>query len=161
MYLSMTLSIIFIVSIFIISISSLIAALTFFYSKRNKFAINLRNEKLNLYKMLITSISDLIAEETDKEEANKRFATVVNTLALIAPRHVMNTLMLLNHEFKFRFVNPERYPEDRDKLLKRLLIFIRNDIGLTNDDDCETFNFRLISEESKGSPGKPSINNKG
>jgi hypothetical protein len=107
-----------------------------------------KKEKLNHYKVLISAISDLAVDGTDKNDANMRFALAVNTIALAAPQYVISTLMTFHDEVKYS--NQNKSPEMHDKLLKELLLAIRKDIGLATDDDHKTFQFHLIGSAPKG-----------
>ena len=52
----------------------LVAVATFYLTKRHQFKVEWRHKKLNHYKVLLSALSDLAVDGTDKEEANKRFA---------------------------------------------------------------------------------------
>ncbi|MFZ5867664.1 MAG: hypothetical protein ACOYXY_17400 [Thermodesulfobacteriota bacterium] len=142
-----------IVAIIMVSGSVLVAALTFYLTKRRELADQWRNEKLNHYKALFSALSDLAVDGTDKEDAQKRFATAANTIALAAPQDVINALMAFHAEVTFS--NPDKSPERHDKLLKELLLAVRKDIGLAKGDDEESFNFHLIGSAPKEPPEKP------
>jgi hypothetical protein len=116
--------------------------LTLYLTKRNELAVQLRNEKLNHYKVLFSALSDLAVDGTDKNDANKRFSLATNTIALAAPQYVIDALMAFHDEIKFS--NPDKSIERHDKLLKELLLTVRKDIGLAKGDNKKTFNFHLI-----------------
>lgn len=122
--------------------SVVVAALTFYLTKRHELAVQLRSEKLNHYKVLFSALSDLAVDGTDKDAANVRFALAVNTIALAAPQEVIVALMAFNDEVKFS--NSTRSPEAHDRLLKELLLAVRRDIGLAKGDDVSSFSFHLI-----------------
>jgi len=90
----------------------------------------------------------LAVNGTDKEEANKRLALAVNTIALCAPQSVINALISFHDDVKFS--NKSKSVERYGQLLKELLIVIRKDIKLSNKDNASTFNFHLIGSVSKG-----------
>ena len=125
----------------------LVAAVTFYLTKRHQFEVEWRHEKLNHYKVLLSAFSDLVVDGTDKEEANKRFALAANTIALCAPQSVINALMRFHDEVTFS--NKNKIAEKHDQLLKELLIAIRKDIKLSSKDNAETFNFHLIGSAPK------------
>lgn len=131
-----------IVAIITAAASVLVAALTFYLTKRHELAVQLRSEKLNHYKVLFSALSDLAVDGTDKDAANMRFALAVNTIALAAPQEVIGALMAFHDEVKFS--NADRSPEDHDRLLKELLLAVRRDIGLAKGDDAASFSFHLI-----------------
>jgi hypothetical protein len=135
------------VAIISVSGSILVAALTFYFTKRHELSIAWRKDKLNHYKVLFSALSDLAVDGTDKNEANMRFALAVNTIALAAPQSVIETLMAFHNEVKFS--NPNKSPENHDKLLIALLLAVRKDIGLAKGDDASSFNFHLIGTSPK------------
>ena len=57
--------------------SIIVAALTFLLTKRHGLAVQWRNEKMNHYQVLLSSLSDLAVDGTDKDDANMRFALAV------------------------------------------------------------------------------------
>jgi hypothetical protein len=130
------------VTIISVSGSIVIAALTFYLTKRHELSVQWRNEKINHYKVLFSALSDLAVDGTDKDEANMRFALAVNTIALVSPQYVISALMAFHDEVKFS--NPNKSPEKHDKLLNELLLSVRKDIGLASGDDPDTFCFHLI-----------------
>jgi len=122
--------------------SILVASLSFYFTKKHEREANLRNEKLNHYKVLFSGLSDLAVDGTNKNEANMRFALAANTIALAAPQYVIDALMAFHDEVKFS--NPDKSLERHDELLKELLLAVRKDIGLAKGDNKHTFNFHLI-----------------
>lgn len=127
----------------------IIAAMTYYFTKRHEFEIQQQKDKINHYKVLLSALSDLAMDDTDKEEANKRFALAVNTIALIANQDVITALMKFHDEIKFS--NPNKSAERHDELLKVLLLAIRKDIKLSVKDNKNSFIFHLIgTKPSKG-----------
>ena len=131
-----------IVTIITVSSTILLASLTFYLTKRHELSVQWRNEKLNHYKVLFSSLSDLAVDGTDKNKANMNFALAANTIALAAPQYVIDSLMAFHNEVKFS--NPDKSPDRHDKLLIGLLLAVRKDIGLAKGDNGSTFNFHLI-----------------
>ena len=129
------------------SSSLLIAALTYYLTKKQQIDKEWRDAKINHYKVLISSISDLAVDGTDKKEANMKFAVAANTICLVAPQYVVTALMKFHDEVKFS--NANRSPENHDKLLIDLLLAIRKDIKLSLKDNPETFKFHLIGSSPK------------
>jgi hypothetical protein len=123
------------------------AALTYYLTKKQQIDKEWRESKINHYKVLISSLSDLAVDGTDKNEANMRFALAVNTISLVAPQYVVTALMNFHDEVKFS--NPNKKPENHDKLLIELLLAIRKDIGISKKDDSKTFKFHLIGSSPK------------
>jgi hypothetical protein len=122
--------------------SLLVAAITFFLTKRYELSVQWQKEKLNHYKVLLSALSDLAVDGTDKIDANMRFALAANTIALVAPQNVINALMAFHNEVKYS--NTEKTPERHDELLNKLILAIRKDIRLTKGDDVKNFDFHLI-----------------
>jgi len=137
------------VAIITVSGSFLLAAVTFYLTKRHQLNMEWKHQKLNHYKVLLSALSDLAVDGLDKDDANKRFALAANTIALVAPQFVITTLMNFHDEVKFS--NKVRSIERHDQLLKELLIAIRKDIGLSVKDNVDTFNFHLIGSAPKNS----------
>jgi hypothetical protein len=135
------------VAIITVSGSILVAAITFYLTKSHQLKVEWQHEKLNHYKVLLSSLSDLAVDGTDKEEANKRFALAANTISLVAPQYVITALMNFHDEVKFS--NKNRTPERHDQLLRELLLAIRKDIGLSSKDEISSFNFHLIGSAPK------------
>ena len=128
--------------------SILVAALTFYLTKRHQLKVEWQREKLNHYKVLLSSISDLAEDGIDRGEANKRFILAFNTIALVAPQYVIKALV--NYQYETRTSNPNPSLENHDRLLKELLLSIRKDIGLSRKDNPDTFVFHLIASKPIG-----------
>jgi hypothetical protein len=108
---------------------------------------NCYTERNDRTQQQLTSISDLVVDGIDKNEANMRFALALNTIALVAPQYVVSALMNFHDEIKFS--NPNKKPENHDKLLIELLLAIRKDIKISEKDDPNTFKFHLIGTSPK------------
>jgi hypothetical protein len=126
----------------------LVAAITYYLTKKNELDLRWRNEKIAHYKNLLAAISDLAIDDVDKEEANFRFASATNTIALVAPQEVINALMDFHNEIKFSNKNSFNL-ETHDLLLRILLIKIRKDIKLDSKDKLDDFKFHLIGTKPK------------
>jgi len=122
--------------------SIILASLSFYLTKRHQIKTEWQKEKINHYKVLISSLSDLATDGKDKDDANMRFALASNTIALVAPQSVITALM--DFHDKVKYSNSNRTIEEHDILLKKLLIEIRKDIDLTKKDKEDTFVFHLI-----------------
>ena len=120
----------------------IVAALTFYLTKRYEIRREWRQKKLEHYKEFLSAISDLAVDGIDKEKANKRLALAANTISLVAPQNVIEAWMSFHQEIKY--TNPNRTPEKHDQLLVELVLAIRRDINLTSKDNRKTFVFRLI-----------------
>jgi hypothetical protein len=120
----------------------LVAALTFYLTKRYELRREWRQKKLDHYKEFLSAISDLAVDGIDKEKANKRLALAANTISLVAPQNVIIAWMNFHQEIKY--TNPNRTLEKHDRLLVELVLAIRRDVNLTTRDNKKTFVFRLI-----------------
>lgn len=127
--------------------SILIAALTYYLTKKQQIAKEWRDAKLNHYKVLMSALSDLAVDGTNKDEANMNFSLTVNTISLVAPQYVVTALMNFHDEIKFS--NKNRTIENHDKLLMELLLAIRKDIKVSRFDNPKTFKFHLIGKAPK------------
>lgn len=121
------------------------AAITVYLTKRYQIKTEWQREKINHYKMLLSALSDLAVDGTDKDEANIKFAHAANTICLVAPQYVIDALMAFHDEVKFS--NKERSEDRHDELLNKLMLAIRRDIDLSGRDDQESFNFHLIGSK--------------
>jgi hypothetical protein len=120
--------------------SIVVAALSFWLTKRAERRDALQQRKLEHYRELLMAISDLAVDGIDKEEANQRFARAANIIALVAPPKVITALMAFHDEVKFS--NPNRSAEGHDRKLKELLVAIRWSLALPFED--EPFDFHFI-----------------
>jgi hypothetical protein len=134
------------VAIITVSGSVIIAGLTYYLTKKHEITVKWRQEKLNHYKVLLSSLSDLAVDGTNKDEANRNLSLAVNTIALVASQDVISALMDFHNEVKSS--NPDRSPKKHDELLQVLLLAIRQDIGLSGKDDKGSFDFHLIGSRS-------------
>jgi len=127
--------------------SIITAALTYYFAKKLQLEKEWREAKITHYKTLLTAMSDLATDGIDKNKANQDFALSVNTVALIAPQYVVTALMNFHNEIKFSNLNQTQ--ENHDKLLIKLLLSIRKDIGISVKDNPQTFDFHMIGRSSK------------
>lgn len=139
-----------VVSVITVSGSVLIAALTFYLTKRHERDAQWQNQKLNHYKVLLSSISALTEEGPHRYEADRNFALAANTIALAASQPVILALMAFHDEIKVS--NPDKSLARHDELLRTLLLEICKDIGLSGDDDPTTFQFHLIGQPPSALP---------
>jgi len=123
------------------------ASMTFYLTKKNQLEMDRQQNKVNHYKVLLSSFSDLATDGTDKDNANRNFALASNTIALVAPQSVITALMKFHDEVKCS--NPNKSANKHDELLINLLLEIRKDIGISGKDDNKTFNFHLIGSSPK------------
>ncbi len=136
-----------IVAIISASASIIVAAISFVLNKRAERKTALQQRKVAHYQELLNSLSDLAVDGTDKDKANQRFANAANTIALVAPQYVIETLMRFHDEVKFS--NPNKSPDGHDRALKELLLAIRKSLELPFRDNPKTFDFHLIGSSPK------------
>ncbi len=127
--------------------SIIVASLTYYFTKRMQTKTEWQREKMNHYKVLLSALSDLAVDGTNKKEANEHFSLATNTICLVAPQYVVTALMEFHDEVKFS--NPNKSQEKHDLLLKKLLLAIRKDIGLSKSDNEKSFIFHLIGSAPK------------
>ncbi|MFC1677214.1 hypothetical protein ACFL3G_09155 [Planctomycetota bacterium] len=123
--------------------SAIVAAITFCLTKKHELSVQWRNEKLNHYKALFSSISELADNGIKQEGAGKRFALAVNTIFLVAPQYVISALMDFCDEIQSSNLN--KSSERHDELLKKLVLAVRKDIGLVKGDNIDNFKIHLMS----------------
>lgn len=102
---------------------------------------------MNHYKVLLSSLSDLACDGTDKNEANMKFALASNTISLVASQDIIGTLMEFHNFVKHS--NLDKNVDKHDELLIKLLIAIRKDIGVSKKDNIDSFNYHLIGSAPK------------
>lgn len=121
--------------------SAVVASLSYSFTKRQQREAEWRASKLNHYRLPLSAISDLAGEKA-RSEAHRHFALAFNTIGLVAPQSVVDALMAFHNEIKLS--NPNRTPECHDELLTRLIIAIRDDLGVRPADDPASFRFHLV-----------------
>lgn len=118
-----------------------IAAVSYFLTKRQQRETEWRNSKLNHYKVLLSSISGLAVDNADVD-AHHRFALALNTLALVAPQKVVEATLAFHDGVKIS--SQDRSLEHHDQLLAQLLLAIREDLGMNPKDNPRTFRYHLV-----------------
>lgn len=125
--------------------SILVAAFTFYFTKRYQTNSEWKKEKLEHYRKLLFALSDLAIDGKNKDKANQEFSEYCNTICLVASQDVIHQLMTL-HDF-LKLPIEKRDPEIEPTLINQLMIEVRKDIGLTRKDDINKFNFHLIGRK--------------
>ncbi len=120
--------------------SVFVAALTFWLTKYKEREVDIRKQKLEHYRDLVSSFSGIVGTDSTPE-GQKHFAHASNNLSLIASQEVLIALQAFQHEI--RKSNPKPSVERHDILLKKLMLAIRNDLGLAKKDDPEKLSFHL------------------
>jgi hypothetical protein len=130
-------------SLLSISGSIVLASLSYYFTKTQQLKTEWQHEKMNHYKILLKAISDLAISGKDKRKAQEDFALASNTICIVAPQNVVKALMDFHDEVKIS--NRDKFSVERhDQLLRKLLLEIRKDIGLSKNDNEKTFEFHLI-----------------
>lgn len=122
-----------------------VAVVGYWFTKKREREAELRKERLEHYKELVSSLSDIL-EGDDNVQGQKRFAVACNNLNLVAPVSVLKALQGFQDETKSS--NPSRTLERHDQLLSLLLVEMRRDLKISLGDEPELM-FRLWS------PGRP------
>jgi hypothetical protein len=123
-----------------------VAAVSYFLTKRQQREAAWRDSKLDHYKELLTAISDLAVDNANVK-AHQRFALAINTLALVAPQNVVNAMLAFHDGVKQS--NSDRADDLHDQLLARLLLAIRADMKMRPKDDPNTFHYHLVGAPTK------------
>lgn len=119
----------------------LIAAATFWFTKKKEREAEWRKEKLAYYKAFVDSLSGVVIGEYT-HQSQKEFSKAVNNLMLFAPQLVLNEL----YKFVEAITLNKNLPiNEHDKLLSDLLYQVRKDVGIYPPDDVETFIVHLRS----------------
>jgi hypothetical protein len=116
--------------------SILVAAFAYWLTKRREREAEWRKEKLTYYKAFIESLSGAI-EGDDTPEGHRLYAKATNNLLLFAPQSVIEAVDAYRAENAIS--NVGRTMEAHNRLLARMLLAIREDIGVHPTDNSSTF----------------------
>jgi hypothetical protein len=116
--------------------SVLVAALTYWATKRREREAEWRKEKLAYYKTFVESLSGIV-EGDATPDGHRFYAKATNNLLLFAPQIVIEAVNTFRAEIAMSNSNPSR--EKHDRLLAQQLLSIREDIGVDPADDPATF----------------------
>ena len=122
--------------------SVLVAAATYWLTKKQERNAELRKEKLEHYKTFIASLSGILEKESSPE-GQKAFALACNNMLLFAPQAVLEALRSFQEET--RTSNPNRQNDRHDELLSNLLLEIRKDLRVRPKDEAKIFKAWLWS----------------
>jgi hypothetical protein len=122
--------------------SVLVAAATYWLTKKQERNAELRKEKLEHYKAFIASLSGILEKESSSE-GQKAFALACNNMLLFAPQSVLEALRYFQEET--RTSNPNRQNDRHDELLSNLLLEIRKDLKVRPKDKAKIFKAWLWS----------------
>lgn len=113
-------------------------SVSFYLTKRGEREARWRDEKLAYYRELLAALSDIVGSASAPQK--ERWAHAANTVQLIASKAVLAALHELLDEIAES--NPNRSTEKHDRLLSKLVLCIRKDVGLPNA-GSENFKARL------------------
>jgi hypothetical protein len=118
----------------------ILAGASYWFTKKQEREAELRREKLEHYKDFVASLSGIISGEATAD-GQRLFSRASNKLNLVAPQAVLTALQAFQQEIKIS--NASRSKVAHDKLMSALFYEIRKDLGVTPDDDQETFRVGL------------------
>ncbi|HPX88156.1 MAG TPA: hypothetical protein PL133_02725 [Methylophilaceae bacterium] len=111
----------------------LIAAATYWFTKKKEREAEWRKEKLAYYKAFIESLSG-IAGSDNSIEGQRTFTRASNNLLLFAPQSVVQSLENFRSGIR---VSNDLPIQEHDKLLTTLIKEIRKDIKISPSDSSE------------------------
>lgn len=117
-----------------------LAVTTYWLTKKREREAELRREKLEHYKDFVTSLSGVISGESTPE-GQRAFSRACNKLNLVAPQSVLVALQAFQQEIKV--TNSSKSTERHDKLMSELFYEIRKDLGVSPEDNVDTFRVGL------------------
>lgn len=126
--------------------AAIIAAVTYWLTKKREQEAEWRKEKLAYYKAFIESLSGTV-EGDSTPDGQRAYAKACNNLLLFAPVSVLEAMEAFRNETKES--NPNRSFEKHDLLLAKLLLEIRRDIRIYPQDNPDTFKPKLWSSGSR------------
>ncbi len=135
-------------------VSALIAAFTaiivagssYWFTKQREREAAWRKEKLDHYKAFTVSLSGVITGE-GTPQGRLAFSKASNDLNLIAPQAVIVALQAFQHETRTSNTVVDR--EKQERLMSKLFYEMRKDLGISDDDDQETFRVGLWASGNK------------
>lgn len=129
--------------------SVIVAALAHVWTRYQRRADELREQKLGHYGELLSAISDLADFGQDQELARRRFANAANTIVLVAPPEVVRAVMDF-HQETCASNSRNRTQERHDKLLKSLILRMRRSLDLPFARNEKDIDFHLIGTHIGG-----------
>jgi hypothetical protein len=131
-----------------------VAAITYYTTKRREREAEWRKEKLAHYKQYFAALAETVGTNVS-EDARKRYAVAFNTVGLFASQDVIERLHAYQEITRLPF---EEVPlAEHDKRLTQLVLAIRHDLGLKPTDDTGTFSFHLIAASVSGQAHNTSL----
>ena len=127
------------------SASIIVAASTFFLTKRAERAAQLRQRKQEQYYELLKALAAFYDTTADVVEARQQAASAMNMIVLVAPQDLVASVMAYYREM---LVWPPRH-EERERLLKVLVLQMRKSLELPSIDDPCSFDFAFVPVDSR------------
>jgi hypothetical protein len=131
-----------VVSVIAAASGVIVAAISFFLTKKREREADWRKYKYEQYKEFMVSISGIVSGDATSE-GNRIFAKASNTLHLIGSKGVLDALHAFQDET--RSSNPNRSLGKADDLLSKLVWEIRKDIEIPGTPDEPEFTVKLWS----------------
>jgi hypothetical protein len=122
---------------------------SYLLSKRKEREADWRKLKLERYDEYVTALSGVVKGQELTPEAQARYATAVNGIALVAPSTVLKAL--------YAFQDERSGEKSRNPLLNDLMNALRHDIhpGRSNRKDAVAVRFMGVPSRSTSSPDIP------
>ncbi|HEY8027265.1 MAG TPA: hypothetical protein VIF60_22170 [Burkholderiaceae bacterium] len=118
----------------------LLAAFTYWSTKKREREAEIRKEKLEHYKEFVASLSGIVLGESTPDD-QRAFSRACNKLNLVAPQIVIKALQGFQQEITVS--NESRSQDRHDILMSRLFFEMRKDLGITPKDADSDFIFEL------------------
>lgn len=118
----------------------ILAAVTFYLTKRKEREADWRKYKFEQYKEFMISISGIVGGDSTPE-GNRSFAKACNTLHLIGSKGVLGALHAYQNEI--RPSNPDKSASKEEALLSNLVWEIRQDVGIPGTPEAPQFDVHL------------------
>jgi hypothetical protein len=119
-----------------------LAGASYWFTKKREREAELRKEKLDHYKDLVSSLSGTISGESTPQ-GQRAFSKACNNLNLVASQAVLDALREFHHET--RVSNPNKSQDRHDHLLSHLFLEIRKDLGVVPKDAEASFEAALYA----------------
>jgi len=116
------------------------AGATYWFTKKREREAEIRKEKLEHYKEFVASLSGIISGESSNE-SQRAFSLACNKLNLVAPQVVLEALQVFQSEIKT--ANTNQSNERHDRLMSKLFLEMRKDLGIKPSDSSSTFRVGL------------------
>ncbi|HTD05102.1 hypothetical protein [Undibacterium sp.] len=127
--------------------SIIVAAGTFFLTKRKEREAEWRTQRLQHYREFLEALSGTVGTDSTPE-GQLRWAKACNTIGLVASQNVLKALWQFQDAIAKS--NPQPSVKEHDRCLNLLILAIRVDLRVSPQDDPSTFAFRLWASGTNG-----------